>query len=158
MMQSAAPVQGFRYFLRVRYAECDAQKVVFNARYGDYVDLATVEFIRAIGFGAALMSGELDYQVVRQTTEWQAPARFDDVLELQVGLVKLGTTSFTLRVEFRRAGEAGLLASTETVYVNVVPHALTKQALSTDFRAALETGARDGVIDHAGALGASQQR
>ncbi|MFP5307388.1 MAG: acyl-CoA thioesterase, partial [Gammaproteobacteria bacterium] len=24
----------FRYYLRVRYGECDAQKVVFNARYG----------------------------------------------------------------------------------------------------------------------------
>lgn len=31
----------FRYYLRVRYGECDAQKVVFNARYGDYVDLAS---------------------------------------------------------------------------------------------------------------------
>ena len=26
----------FRYYLRVRYQECDPQHVVFNARYGDY--------------------------------------------------------------------------------------------------------------------------
>ena len=39
----------FRYYLRVRYGECDAQKVVFNARYADYVDLATTEFLRALG-------------------------------------------------------------------------------------------------------------
>ena len=32
----------FRYYLRVRYGECDAQKVVFNARYADYVDLGTI--------------------------------------------------------------------------------------------------------------------
>ena len=25
----------FRYYLRVRYQECDAQHVVFNARYGE---------------------------------------------------------------------------------------------------------------------------
>ena len=37
----------FRYYLRVRYQECDAQHVVFNARYGDYVDLACFEFLRA---------------------------------------------------------------------------------------------------------------
>ena len=30
----------FRYYTRVRYQDCDAQHVVFNARYGDYVDLA----------------------------------------------------------------------------------------------------------------------
>ena len=39
----------FRYYLRVRYSECDAQKVVFNSRYGDYIDLATTEFLRALG-------------------------------------------------------------------------------------------------------------
>lgn len=39
----------FRYYLRVRYDECDAQKVVFNARYGAYVDLAVGEFYRAFG-------------------------------------------------------------------------------------------------------------
>ena len=54
--------QTFRYFLRVRYSECDAQKVVFNARYGDYIDLAVLEFLKAIGFGEAAVTSELDYQ------------------------------------------------------------------------------------------------
>ena len=36
--------QPFRYYMQVRYGECDAQKVVFNARYGDYTDLAATEF------------------------------------------------------------------------------------------------------------------
>jgi acyl-CoA thioester hydrolase len=74
----------FRYYLRVRYGECDAQKVVFNARYGDYVDLASGEFFRALGYGEELASGELDFQLVRQTFEWKAPARFDQVLEIAV--------------------------------------------------------------------------
>src|SRR5262245_38413749 len=34
----------FRFLLRVRYGEVDAQKVVFNARWGDYVDLAVTEY------------------------------------------------------------------------------------------------------------------
>ena len=38
----------FRLLLRVRYGECDAQQVVFNARYGDYVDVAATEFYRAV--------------------------------------------------------------------------------------------------------------
>jgi acyl-CoA thioester hydrolase len=41
----------FLYYLRVRYGECDAQKLVFNARYADYVDIATGELLRVIGFG-----------------------------------------------------------------------------------------------------------
>ena len=67
----------FRYFLRVRYGECDAQKVVFNARYADYVDLATAEFLRSMGYEKELQTGELDYQLVKQTIEWRAPARYD---------------------------------------------------------------------------------
>ena len=37
----------FRYFVRVRYQDCDSQHVVFNARYGDYIDLAVTEFLAA---------------------------------------------------------------------------------------------------------------
>ena len=40
----------FRYYLRVRYQECDSQHVVFNAHYSAYVDLAMSEFMRAIWF------------------------------------------------------------------------------------------------------------
>jgi acyl-CoA thioester hydrolase len=32
----------FRYRCRVRHGECDLQKVVYNARYVDYVDLAAI--------------------------------------------------------------------------------------------------------------------
>jgi acyl-CoA thioesterase FadM len=44
----------FRYYLRVRYAECDAQKVVFHSRYAEYTDVAINEFFRALGFSAAV--------------------------------------------------------------------------------------------------------
>jgi acyl-CoA thioester hydrolase len=139
----------FRYRLRVRYGECDAQKVVFNARYGDYVDLAVTEFFRALGYGEQLVSGELDYQLVKQTLEWQAPARFDQVLECTVAARRLGTTSLTLGVEFRVAGRPELLATAETVYVLVDAHTLSKKPLPDALRAALERGA-DAVTDHAG--------
>lgn len=48
-----------------------------------------------------MISGDLDYQLVQQTTEWQAPARYDDVLEATARVVKLGTTSMTLAVSGR---------------------------------------------------------
>lgn len=142
----------FRYYLRVRYSECDAQKVVFNARYGDYIDLATTEFLRALGYGEALFSGELDFQLVKQTIEWKAPARFDQVLEVSVQALRLGNTSFTLTAEFRIAGNAAVIVIAETVYVLVTPHALTKTAIPPDLRAALHNGAAGKTTDHAGYL------
>jgi acyl-CoA thioester hydrolase len=148
--------QPFRYYLRVRYGECDAQKVVFNARYGDYVDISTSEFFRALGFGDALASGELDFQLVKQTFEWKAPARFDQVLELSISAQRLGTTSFTLATAMRIAGDERVVATAETVYVLVTPHTLVKMAIPGALRAAMQDGACGVVIDHAGYFNADR--
>jgi len=142
----------FRYYLRVRYGECDAQKVVFNARYGDYVDLATTEFLRALGYDYELMSGELDFQLVKQTFEWRAPARYDQVLEVSVWAKHLGNSSFTLAADFRVAGEDPVILTAETVYVLVAPHTLTKTPIPAQLRAVMERGAPGAVTDHAGHL------
>ncbi|MES0874958.1 acyl-CoA thioesterase [Sinimarinibacterium thermocellulolyticum] len=137
----------FRYYLRVRYGECDAQKVVFNARYGDYTDLAVTEYLRALGFGEALVDGSFDYQLVKQTTEWKSPARFDDVLEVTVRGLHVGNSSFSIACEFRRAGADALLARSETVYVMIDAHG--KTPVPPAIRAAILAGI-DAQIDHAG--------
>jgi acyl-CoA thioester hydrolase len=143
----------FRYYVRVRYGECDAQKVVFNARYADYVDLSTTEFLRALGFGEALINGTLDYQLVKLTIEWKAPARFDQVLELTCYAKHIGNTSFTVATEFRIAGEEPIIVMAETVNVLVEAHTLRKIPLPADLRAALQTGAVGVITDHAGYAG-----
>ena len=142
----------FSYFLRVRYGECDAQKVVFNSRYGEYVDLAAAEFLRVLGFEHEIQTAELDYQVVKQTTQWRAPARFDQVLEISVSTKHLGTTSFTLVTEFRIAGDEALIATSESVYVHVDTRTLKKAPVPTRLREALERGAAGEKVDHAAYL------
>ena len=142
----------FSYFLRVRYGECDAQKVVFNSRYAEYVDLTVAEFLRTLGFEHEIQTAELDYQVVKQTTEWRAPARFDQVLEISVGTQHLGTTSFTLLTEFRIAGEEAVIVTSETVYVHVDTHTLKKSPIPARLRDALERGAAGKHVDHAAYL------
>ena len=145
--------QPFRYYLRVRYIECDAQKVVFNSRYGEYVDVAINEFLRAIGVLGDFITGDLDFQLVKQTIEWKAPARFDQVLELSIEPTRLGTTSFTIGTTFRVAGDDDrILATAETIYVLVDARTLTKLPISDALRAALQDSARDRITDHAGYL------
>ena len=142
----------FRYYLRTRYGECDAQKVVFNARYGDYIDIAITEFLRALGYGEQMVTAELDFQLVKQTKEWRAPARCDEVLEARVATARIGTTSFALTVEMRRAGQEPLLFTSETVYVLVDHATLTKKPLDAELRSNLERGAPGVSTDHAGYL------
>lgn len=145
----AAP---FRYLLRVRYIECDAQKVVFNSRYGEYVDVAVNEFLRAIGVLGDFITGDLDFQLVKQTIEWKTAARFDQVLELSIAAARLGTTSFTIGTTFRVAGDERILATAETIYVLVDARTLTKLTIPDALRVALQSGAAGRVTDHAGYL------
>jgi len=143
-------VQPFRYYIRVRYIECDAQKVVFNSRYSEYVDAGINEYLRAAGIFQQFYEGNLDFQLVKQTIEWKAPARFDQVLELSMTPLRLGNTSFTILVEFRIAGEARVIVTIETVYVLVDARSLTKLPLPEAVRAAMQEGAAGRSTDHAG--------
>jgi len=140
----------FRYYLRVRYIECDAQKVVFNSRYSEYVDVGINEFLRAAGVLGDFVTGPLDFQLVKQTVEWKAPARFDQVLELRIAATRLGTTSFTIGTAFRVAGEERVIVTVETIYVLVDGKTLTKLPLPDAIRVALQEGAAGRVTDHAG--------
>lgn len=140
----------FRYLLRVRFQEVDAQGVVFNARWVDYIDIAMAELCRVV-FGS-VQSAEtgIDWRLVKQTVEWKAAGRYDDVLEVGVRTVKVGTSSFTLAFEFRRHGSEAVLVTAETVYVRVDVAANASKPLDAAHRAALERGAPGIVVDHAG--------
>lgn len=143
----------FCYYMRVRYQECDAQKVVFNARYGDYIDQACIEFLRAaLPRPEHALDGTFEIQSVRQVTEWKTSARFDDVLEVSMWTSRIGTTSFTLYAEIRRPNTADLIATVETTYVHVDHVTFTKRQIEPVMRAALEAGAAGKHIDHAGYL------
>jgi acyl-CoA thioester hydrolase len=141
----------FSHYLRVRYGECDTQRVVFNARYGDYVDVAFTEFLRAIGYGLGAAEPLPEVQLVQQTTQWRGPARNDQILRLTVRCLRVGNTSFVIRTEFFQHGADIAFANTETVYVHV-DQAFTKAPLPAAFANALLAGAKGQCSDHAGAL------
>ena len=154
---AAAGEAPFRFLFRVRYGECDAQNIVFNARWGDYIDIACTEYLRAL-FGVA-DPGEagLHIRLVRQLVEWKEPGRFDDVIEAEVRTLKVGTTSFTVATLFRRLADEVVLAMADTVYVSVDPIVGEKRALEDGHRRALEAGAVGRLVDHAGALAVESQ-
>ncbi len=156
--QPAEPLP-FRVCIRVRYAECDAQQVVFNARYGDYVDIAMTEYFRVIsgGFQTLLEQG-YDCQVVRMLTNWQAPARFDEVLNLDVTTERIGTTSFTLKVAISKAVGQQPVATSEVTYVLVATTDYKKTPLPDSLRTALNRGATGQLIDQSGSVSDSSRR
>ncbi len=141
----------FCYLLHVRYAECDAQKVVFNARYADYADIAVGEFSKAIwGSYQDLLAIGIDNQVISYSINWSAPARFDDVLAITVKPNKVGNTSYSLHVDFYNYDTQVKIASAEIVNVMVSASDHKKMIIPENMRQQFESGARGVEIDHAG--------
>ena len=135
---SELPTNQVRLRIRVRYGECDAQGVVFDARYADYADIAATEYIRAlIGNYQTLIDAGFDNQVVNLTIDWFASARFDDVLELGVAVEHVGNSSFRLKTDCKKVladGSFALLATMRTTYVVVDNKQFTKQAIPEAMR------------------------
>ncbi|MDX2156914.1 MAG: acyl-CoA thioesterase [Hyphomicrobiaceae bacterium] len=144
----------FRHYVRVRYQECDTQLVVFNARYGDYIDLGITQFLMAAMPGRDLYDGTFEIQLKKQVIEWFAPARFNDVIEIRVWVSRFGRTSFDVRFELRIAGKEDVIVNADTVYVHVRGEkgVWKSSPVPEEARALLEAGARGKIVDHAGWL------
>jgi YbgC/YbaW family acyl-CoA thioester hydrolase len=113
------------YRLRVRWAEVDMQRVVFNAHYLTYIDSAVAEHWRVVGLdypdGYVQRHG-CDVFLRKSTVEYLESARYDDVLDVLVRATRLGRSSLTYgfeihRVEPKPSNSALVIA--ELVYVNV---------------------------------------
>jgi len=94
----------FRLLLRVRYAECDLQGIVFNARWGDYVDIATAEYSRVLFGGVDPAETGLDWRLVKYTIAWHAPAHYDDVLTIRTTVTRTSPIRIEHKYEVIRDG------------------------------------------------------
>jgi acyl-CoA thioester hydrolase len=109
----------FAHTLRVRYAECDAQGVVFNANYLAYVDVSMTELWRAAfgGYNAMLDRG-VDLVVAETHLRFEQPARFDDELTLEVAITRLGNSSIVSDHRVRRGRDSLAQVSIRHVVVD----------------------------------------
>lgn len=116
------------YPLRVRWAECDAQGVVFNANYFLYFDVAMTEWLRALGF-----QGEktVEFFTVRAEADYKASARFDDMINIGIRCARLGEKSMTLKTAIFRGDE--LLTAGVLTYVHADRHTQESSQLPEDF-------------------------
>ncbi len=122
--------------IRVRYGECDPQGVVFNAHYFAYFDLALTELWRvALGGYTTMMEEGVDLVVAEATARYKAPARFDDELDLEVEVARVGATSMATSLRIRRDGE--LLVEGDMVHVFIDRAGLTKTPIPERIRSAL---------------------
>src|SRR5262245_45521320 len=123
--------------LRVRWAEVDMQKIVFNGHYLTYIDTALAEYWRTIG--VPYPDGYVDryandVYLRKATVEYLGSARYDDELAVCCRVAKLGRSSMTFHFEIYRAAEQDPLVTAELVYVNADPASMKAAPLPDDLR------------------------
>lgn len=126
----------FRFFhrLRVRWAEVDMQKIVFNAHYLMYFDTAISDYWRALAlpYQATMDHFGGDLYVVKATVEFHASARVDDQLEVAMKCSRIGRSSMLFTGAIFRGDEH--LISGEIVYVFADPASQTARPVPPALR------------------------
>ena len=109
----------FHHTLRVRWGECDAQGIVFNAQYLNYIEVAQAEYYRNLG--VLLYDQEsrkhFDVAMVNVSLNYLAPARVDDLVDVCMRVEDIGNSSISVAIEMYRQTPEELLATGEAVYV-----------------------------------------
>ena len=121
--------EDFRFFhrLRVRWAEVDMQKIVFNAHYLMYFDTAVADYWRALAlpYEEAMHRLEGDLYVKKASIEFNASARMDDQLDIGLKCSRIGNSSMLFTGAIFRAEQ--LLITCELVYVFADPATQTSR-------------------------------
>jgi YbgC/YbaW family acyl-CoA thioester hydrolase len=130
----------FRFFerLRVRWAEIDQQKIVFNGHYLMYFDTAITGYWRALAlpYEKTLASLNGDLFVRKATVEYQGSGRLDDLLDVGIRCGRIGTSSMNFAAAVFRNDE--LLVSGELVYVFADPATQRSGPVPQALRAVLQ--------------------
>ena len=126
--------------LRVRYAEIDGQRVVFNSRYLEYADVAISEYWRWLRLADLAEWHGIEFHVARATVDFKTPFRYDDEIEAWVRTDRIGNSSLTSRVELCHAQTGALHTVIELVYVNVDLDAGTSSPVPLAIRARMLPG------------------
>jgi YbgC/YbaW family acyl-CoA thioester hydrolase len=136
MTKNASNRADFRFFhpLRVRWAEVDMQKIVFNAHYLMYFDTAISDYWRALAlpYEAAMEHLGGDLYVKKATLEYHASARFDDQLAIGLKCERIGNSSLQFRGGVFRGDQ--LLVEEDLVYVYANPVTQTSQPVPQTLR------------------------
>lgn len=131
--------QDFRFLerLRVRWAEVDMQRIVFNGHYLMYIDTAVAGYWRALALPYEETMHQLggDLFVKRSTLEYHASAVYDDVLDIGVRCERIGNSSMLFATGVFRGEE--LLVGGELVYVYADPVARESRAVPQELRSTM---------------------
>ncbi len=108
----------FSTTLRVRFAETDAQGVVYNGNYFTYFEVGRVNYFRNLRIRFIFSEDRrYDITIANAACQYKSPARFDDELEVFVRVPEMRHSSFIFEYLIIRKSTGDIIACGHTVMV-----------------------------------------
>jgi acyl-CoA thioester hydrolase len=92
---------------RVEFGDTDMAGIVHFSNFFRYMEAAETDFLHARGLSVSWTDDGQKYGFPRVSVgcDFKRPAKFEDVLEIEVTLEEIGTKSVKYRFDFRRDGQ-----------------------------------------------------
>jgi YbgC/YbaW family acyl-CoA thioester hydrolase len=116
---------------RVRWSDCDPLGIIYYGTYVRFFEAAEHEMFRQAGLPYEVMRVQKQVQLPRKAfaVEFHSPAEMDELLEIRVGVSRIGESSITMRFEAYRARDLVHRASATLTVVCVDKATITKRPL-----------------------------
>lgn len=134
----------FTYSRRVAFAETDMAGIVHFANYNRYMEEAEHAFFRSLGVPLIETQPDgtkLSWPRVKAGCSFLVPARYDEILEIDVSVARVGEKSLSLEFQFRRGSEPLATGELKTVYCRFRPdQPLESLPIPAEYRERLTSG------------------
>lgn len=107
--------------IRIRYADTDAQGVVYHGTFFTFFEVARLDLlVHLLGSEPSATALWNNLVIASACCDYGAPVRYPEVVTVRAGISSVGTTSFKIFYEVSN-GEREVVAGGATVQVHVGP-------------------------------------
>lgn len=118
--------------IRIRYADCDIQGIVFNARWFELFDVAMTEFWRETigGYEHIQRSFQMETVIAETGARFRGAARPDELIDFRTAPTRVGNSSLRMEIDAFRDDQLLVEGFIEFVFVEAAtfqPAAIPEQ-------------------------------
>ncbi len=108
--------------IRVRYADTDKMKIVYNGKYLEYFEVGRTELLRNIGLPYSIVEQHgFQLPLIEAGVKYKSSAFYDDLLEIEAVVNEIYTPKVHIEYFIKREGTDEIITEgfTDHVFVNM---------------------------------------
>ena len=141
-MKATERIEVFHTRRRVDFADTDMGGIVHFSRFFVFMETAEHQLLETLGASVAVLRDglQIGWPRVSASCEYESPARYGDVLDIEVRIERLGTKSLTYHFTFRRDQDVLARGRMVSVCCEIGPRGLRSIPVPAELAARLAPG------------------